>query len=374
MDKNKFYTKASLVVLIFLIKTVCAVNAEEISEEVTTNYRWSLGCLFPLSGKYSFLGDRALRGVRVAVESSEVGKFYKVVVKDTESSSSGVKNAFTEIFLEDKPSFVLGPIPSNQAVGINSLVNTNNTPTVVFPVLSGNLLKSSKFIKFYLPMGLQVKTIVDFAIGDLKLRKFGVLYPKTKVGEIVSENFVKLIRKNGGRVLYKSSYDAALRDIDTEIEWIKSYKIEALFIPDGATKSSVIVRRIISNRDITNIVFLGPSTWNSSSFLNFVADDIDGVLYKAVFTDFFYPESKDWIEFSELYRSLYNEKPGSFEFQVYKAARLFLPLGEGDLNYKLRNLSQADSDYLVDININGVDIHPKPMVFALENGKITRIK
>ena len=384
--------KNNYILLLCLFVSICFISIPSHSEELKNNvipnddnefvteqnfesenlYKWSIGCLLPITGKYSILGDKALRGLRVAVESSNTGSNYKIIVKDTESTLEGVKLGIKSIYSEITPSFILGPIPSIHARQSKEIINKYSSSTLIFPVFKDNSVNGKKFINFYLPVEMQIKKLADYATIDLNLKKFGVLYPNTKYGKTFYNNFSNHITKRGGKILYQGNYESNLNNIDVELEWLKAYDIEALLIPDGATKSSVIIKKIISDTDINNIIFLGTSNWNSNIFLNLVGRYLDGVLYKAIFIDYFSPRSKDWIEFSQIYQNIFNEKSGSFEFQIYKSVKLLMKYNGEDTFSNLKNLD--NSEFVVKERASGIDIYPNPKIYTIEEEKIIGIR
>ena len=75
-----------------------------------------------------------------------------------------------------------------------------------------------------------------------------------------------------------------------------------------------------------DVLFIGPSTWNSPVFLKLVGDEIDGFVYRAVFTDNLFFGDGDWEEFSTIYSGEYQDGPGVLEYQVYRAVLLLTSL------------------------------------------------
>src|SRR5581483_10612648 len=108
------------------------------------------------------------------------------------------------------------------------------------------------------------------------------------------EAFIKSVREYGGNIIYIGSYDPGSLDISGEIEWIKSRRLDAIFIPDSATHSAQLITRLRQEDSLRDLIFLGLNTWNSETFLKAVGTGTEGV----IFTDFFFPGSEGWIDFN----------------------------------------------------------------------------
>ncbi len=316
----------------------------------------SFGTILPLTGKYSSLGERSLRGIRTAVEHTDQFGNYHVFVKDSRSTAEGASAAYKQLVSETTPLFVVGPVPSNHVTAIEKSSLRINQPIAIFPIFK-NKTHRNNIVSFYLPIDAQVKTLVDFSLRDLKLKRFAVLSPDTGVGKLYAEKFSNYLKRNTGKIVYKGSYNPNLSDLDTHIKWIESYKVDAIFIPDSAKNSTFVIKNIIADDDITNVIFLGPNTWNSEIFYNLSKNDFDGIVHKIIFTDFIDKNSEDWINFSNHYKTLFNEKPGSYEYLVYLATLYFL---EKDLRREIVSTNNS--------------LTPKAYILTIDNGKIVRLK
>ena len=348
----------SLLTLLLILPFPAGSQTEEEIVEVEQPpkiYR-SFGTILPITGKYSKLGERSLRGIRTAVEHADQYGNYHVFVKDSASTAEGASTAYKQLISEINPLFVVGPVPSNHVLMIEKTNPSINQPIAIFPVIRSGAHRNN-IVSFYLPAESQVRSLADFSLRDLKLKKFAVLSPDTKVGRLYSKNFSVYVKRNGGRIIYDGSYNPDLSDLDTHIKWLESFNPEAIFIPDSAKNSTFVIKNIISDDDITNVIFLGPNTWNSEIFYSLSKDDFDGIVHKIIFTDFIDKNSEEWMDFSNLYKTLFNEKPGSYEYQVYLATLYFL---EKDLSRQIVSTNNT--------------LSPKAHILTITDGKIVRLK
>jgi branched-chain amino acid transport system substrate-binding protein len=378
-DQNLLTLLLLLFLLIFLSLSPfqdCVYSQESISpngsEKINSK---TLGCLLPLSGEYGSIGKKALKGVLAAAGVFGSDNGFQIVVKDY-SKGSGVREALEEIATKDGASVLIGPILSSSIKEISESVESLGIPTVVFP-LSQNVSQGNPYlIRFSYSLEKQARVLATYAVQDINIKTFGILYPRTELGGLFKEAFIKSVRESGGNITYIGSYDPGLLDISAEIEWIKSRHPNAIFIPDGATHSAELVMKLRQESNLRDLIFLGPNTWNSQAFLKTVGVETNGI----VFTDFFFPGSKQWVDFNIKFRAAFNEDPGFLEYQVYEAVSLILhvlrtPLQKRE-DIKERILAFRDNP-LFDITENideSLEISPKPLILTLRNRQIVKVK
>ena len=339
------------------------------------------GCLLPLGGEYELVGKRALRGVLTATDLFYSGSNLQVVVKDTGSDPNKIRKSLEEMVTEEEVSFVIGPIESASVDSASEGAESLRVPTVVFP-LSERISPDNRYIiKFSYSVEKQSEVLAAYAVQEIGIKTFGILHPKTRLGELFKDSFVKSVKRSGGEVTYIGSYDSKLTDISSEFEWIKSIQPAALFIPDGASRSGELIMRLKQHVTLGNLLFLGPNTWNSEAFLRTVGGQADGIIFRVLFTDYFFTGAQEWIDFKDRFKSLYNnEEPGFLEYQVYEAVRLILSVLKTPIETReeiMERLKVEGNNQLFSIiqDTNGsLEISPKPLILTVKQGYILKIK
>jgi ABC-type branched-subunit amino acid transport system substrate-binding protein len=339
----------------------------------------TFGCLLPLNGKYKIVGEKALRGILTAAELAGAGSEYRIVVKDIGDSQAKLSSALASLTAIKDLSFIVGPIPSKFISAVSPAVDSSKIPTVVFPISGSETAGGPYIIKFYYPLEEQARTLASFAVSELGVRSFAVLYPATSLGEGMKNEFIKSLRSRGGNIVYEGSYDNQQRDIGDEVKWIASSGAHGVFIADGAGASAEIIFQLKKAGGLSDVLFLGPSTWNGSLFLDLTGSQIDGFVYRAVFTDFFIYGSAEWSAFSKQHESRFDGPPSFLEYQSYLAVRLLLSTaddnspGGGGLMEKLLSL-QKDRRYRVKKDKSGsLQISPRYLILSVAKGELSEI-
>jgi len=339
-----------------------------------------IGCLLPLSGKNEKLGNSALRGIFAAIESAKDNKYsFQVIIKDFEEDPVKLRKALYELVNEDNISLLIGPLPSSFAKDVFTTISTLKIPTLIFPVSNNLAPESPYFIKYSFPIELQTQILAKYAIDIVKIDNFGVLYPKTAIGELFKTSFVRNVKSFGKVVKHVASYNPNLSDIDTEIEWLSLVSPQGIFIPDSASRSREIMMKLKNKLYIGDTLFMGPNTWNSGSFTKDLGHRIDAEIFKVLFTDYFYPRSPAWVNFNKHFQSVIGEDAGFFEFQVYQGVSLILGKlkeAQGSRSLLLNSIIAGanNPEFSITMTKYGtIEISPKPLLLTIKNGEIINL-
>ena len=372
-----------ITIIVFLFFNSITLYSQEINrdnkieDEIIS--KSTIGCILPLSGENLILGEKALRGVESAMSLTELGSTYEIFVKDINNNELNILNSYTDLVVNNNPSFVIGPIRSNAVKTVSKVVTKHKMPTITFPVYRDSSESSPYLVKFYYPIDDQVTYLADYSIKTLKLRNFAILYPKTKLGKRFKEKFVNYSQRLGARIVHTGSYDLDISDIDVEISWIKSFKPDAILIPDYPSRSAKIIKKILSDKNYLNVLFLGPNSWNSKAFAESAGEEIDGLLHKAIFTDFLLIGSDDWKDFYNYYTDKFNNTPTLYEYQIYQATKMFLSESKKTKNKRYKLITnimnqRGKGRYIVRKSKYGLEVYPKPFLISLEDKKLVKLQ
>lgn len=337
-----------------------------------------IGCLLPLSGRYKQVGDKALKAILSAAGRGPSPGGYKIIVKDIGSDGQNLPAALGELLSVSGLSFIIGPLPSIYAGAVTEQAGRMKVPVIVFPVSESESWGGPYAVKFFYSLEEQTKALSTYAARELGARTFGVLYPETETGRELAELFREAATGSGGKIVYEKGYPPGNRGLSGETEWIASINPDSIFIPDGAAASAELIIRLKQNPRLSGVLFLGPATWNSPSFLKLAGGRIDGFVYRAVYTDFFHFGDGDWARFSRDFETEHGEKPGSFEYQVYSGVSLMLRAagegGDGEALLKALNALASSPEYTSKRdNTGSLQISPRPRILSVSRGEIIDI-
>ena len=334
--------------------------------------RYTIGCLLPLSGPYRLYGNKALSGVELALNkfSSQNSSFHiKVIIKDTESDPVKTVRAVKELF-DEKVAVIIGPIIMAEPAAQEA--QDNGVPIITL-TQKGNITSIGDWVfrNFLTPVE-QAKALVSYAVEELHLNRFAILYPDENYGKTFMNLFWDEVIAFGGRVTGVESYNSAhtdfsdvikklvglyyevpehLKIIDPEADEEKQEKAEAIvdfdavFIPDAPKKAGLIIPQLAFN-DVTDIYLLGTNLWHSDSLIEMARQYVQD----AIMPDSFFAESasEEVMDFVGTFQKTFHRKPEFIEAVAYDTAMiLFQTVSSPDIRFRsdLKNKLKTLSDF-----------------------------
>ncbi len=329
-----------------------------------------IGCLLPLTGKYSVFGQRALTGIQLAVEelSEKYSRELKVHIIDTQADPDMTMEGVRQLHQKNVAG-IIGPLLMEGEAGkeaerlkIPMIALTQKTD---FP-LQGDYL----FANFITPE-MQVQVLGNYIFSKLGIKKVAILYPDEKYGIKYMELFLGIAEEYGGEIVGIEPYDGKKTDFTVPIQRItgeafpvpgsiKSARLnsgsvgdteedqvqntiedddetplskrkktgsktknyfEALFIPDSPSRVNLILPQLAFN-DARGIYLIGTNLWHDENFLK----GAKGYNKKVIIPDGFLYSSQNPAtrDFSEKFESLFNQKPQFLEAISYDTASILL--------------------------------------------------
>ncbi len=311
----------------------------------------AIGVLLPLSGRYAAFGERVKRGMELAMETYRPTIPVRFIFRDTAGDATIAAQQVAELTISDQVIGMAGPLVGNAAEGAVRRADQERTPLLTLSQRDGLAASSLYVFRNSLTPELQVRTLLDYAVQQRGLTRFGILYPKNHQGSRFAELFRQEVWQRGGEVVAEQSYqtdqtdfrvqvrllqgldpnapdeeDTAVRqDATTEtiVEDEEPPPFDALFVPDYADRISLIAPQI-AFYGLEDIQLLGTNGWNDNELPRLARQFVEN----AVFTDSFflhspYPFVKDFVAD---YTTRFGEEPTILEAQGYDVAGILLTL------------------------------------------------
>lgn len=272
-----------------------------------------IGCLLPLSGAAQRFGERSLRGVRLVFGQDSDA----LVVKDTGGDPEAASRMFEELSNDPSVLAVIGPLRGEDAVAVAPLAERVRLPLLLLS--PRDRLDGTFALQAGMTRSGQVRTLLDYAIDKVRLRRFGVVYPNDPYGKEFLSAFRSEVERRGGAMVGIDAYPPTAKSLTAEVgtvrKWREAGNVEAVFLPDTAVMAGKFAAEL--QRQMPDITLLGVHGWES------LADhsNLNGIL----FTDGFYAGSAraETREFVEHFQQIYDgQTPGVLEAQAYDAALL----------------------------------------------------
>ena len=345
------------------LSLIASINRSEVKKD-------TIGCLLPLSGKYAVFGQRALKGIQLAIQdlSRLHGSNFHVLVKDTGSDPHKAVSALEDL-AQQKVIGILGPLLTveeagarAQELGIPLIALTQKKE---FPQ-SGDYL----FSNFITPE-MQVQALGSYAFRDLGIHKVAILYPDERYGKKYMDLFWDVADEYGVDVVGVEAYQGGETDFTLPIQKLtgeiypvppelqKKFALQdgkmaldggdsmesdpsgkketesrdslipseekididfqAVFIPDSASRLNLLLPQL-AFYDAKGMVLLGTNLWHDESLLK----GTRGYNRNAVITDGFFGASSRpaTANFEKEFLDLYQENPGFLEAVSYDTVKI----------------------------------------------------
>ena len=178
-----------------------------------------LGCVLPLSGRYEVFGQRALKGVELAVyqAGSHMGLSppVQLLVRDSGSDPQIAKKAVQEL-ADQGVAAIIGPMTGGSAPLAEA--QEKGVPIIALSQKSGVTETGAYVFRNFLTPEMQVDAVVSHAAQQLGCRRFAVLYPDEAYGETFFHQFWDQVLARGGRIVGAESYDPDQTDFAEPIK------------------------------------------------------------------------------------------------------------------------------------------------------------
>jgi ABC-type branched-subunit amino acid transport system substrate-binding protein/TolA-binding protein len=334
-----------------------------------------LGVILPLTGKRAVVGQQVLQGIQLALnQQGALGKQkVELVVRD---SATGVSLTRIMDDLAGDPTVagILGPVLSDEVKEIVPLVDKYQISVFTPTASSEGLAEMSPYIfRNALTRKIQARFLADYAVNELNLNRFAILYPVESYGIEFRKMFKREVESLGGQVVTTVAYDRTQTDFrpqilelggitddkleklilqnnfnegetpgfggqeglsrpvvdmghwnNDKIENLKAsleLKYDAIFIPGFFDKVGLIVPQLVFY-NIDNVTLLGGSGWNSPKLIESAGSYIrDGLFVDGFFKDSSRPEVKKFVA---AFKSTFGKEPTLHSAQAYDGANIMI--------------------------------------------------
>ncbi|MBF0200866.1 MAG: penicillin-binding protein activator [Desulfamplus sp.] len=291
--------------------------------------RNKIGCILPLSGKYAVFGQKALRGIEMALGdlTRRYGDGISIVIKDSQSRDDRAVECVDELAVENVAA-IAGPMITASAA--SSRAQEKGIPMICMTQKSEVINAGDYIFCNFLTPEIQVNGLLNHAFYLLGIRRFGVIHPENRYGITHMEHFVRIAEEMGGEVAAIESYDQDKMDFGDIVK--KMVRIlgkpspsggqkSAVFIPESPSKLALILPQF-AYHDRGDIHLLGTNLWHTPLLIKESGDYIKN----AVITEGFFQGSRrpEPARFSSSFTMLYKEAPGFIEAIAYDTVYILM--------------------------------------------------
>lgn len=279
-----------------------------------------------LTGETATFGVSTDEGVKLALDGINarggvLGRQIRLVVEDDQSKAEGAVTAVQKLLTQDKVVAVIGEVASSRSLAAAPLCMRARVPMLSPSSTNPRVTQVGDFIfRSCFTDRFQAAAMANFAMGELKLKKFAVLFDvKSDYSVGLREFFEEAVKKNGGEIVSDKSFGAGDIDFSAQLTDIKAANPDAVYVPGYYTEVGLICRQA-RERGIS-VPLMGGDGWDSDKTAEIGGQAING----CYFTNHYSPDEKrpEVAAFVEAYKKKYGGKvPDAMAVTGYDAMNL----------------------------------------------------
>jgi len=189
--------------------------------------RFSIGCVLPITGPYSTFGNQALMGIELALDEFNTQPNVnpiQLIIKDSKGDPNEAARAVESLSIEHSVIGIIGPLITSESAAIKA-------QSLEVPIMTltqkPDITKLGDYVfRNFLTPSLQVQAIVAYAVQELGIKKFAILYPEERYGISFMNRFWDELILHGAEIVAIESYGLDQTDFADDIK-----KLVGLYYP-----------------------------------------------------------------------------------------------------------------------------------------------
>lgn len=315
-----------------------------------------LGCLLPLSGPFSIYGEEVLKGIELGLGmrwDQTAQTRLELLIRDTKGEPEEALAALENLVIDEKIMAIIGPVSSKTAMAVAKKAQEMGVPIIALTQREGIVEEGEMIFRNFLTPSQEVEGLLDVAMGQMGLKRFGILYPDNAYGRYCMNLFWDRLDDLGGTVTAVESYGVDDTDFADQIKKMVGLyyprpasllqklddmktpedeeeliypeepqpiiNFDAIFIPDSFQRVAMIAPQLAFH-DVLGVQLLGTSAWQSPKLVEMAKDYIQGALFCSGFVGD--SEEPGVRVFVEEYRENFDADPSILAANGYDTIRL----------------------------------------------------
>lgn len=340
-----------------------------------------IGMVGPLTGDYATYGQSVRNGVQTAIDEINEkggvnGLTLQLVAEDSKGDSTEAANAIQKLIDQDKVTAIVGAVLSGETATVAPIAQDFGVLMITPSSTAPGLADTGDYIfRNVITDDVQARQMAEYAVSELGLEKFAVLYANNDYGVALKDNFTAKAEELGATIVAVESYLDRDEDFRAQLTKIGD-KAEALYIGGYYTEASKIAQQ--AKRQGIEARLLGADGFYSGKFVELGGDAVEGALFTAGF--YSGDTSEDIQSFVSNYKQMYEEEPDMFAANAYDTMKIVAQALEKSGNDRdaLKAEMAAVKDYpgvtgKTSFAANGEALK-EVIILKVENGRFSRAR
>lgn len=215
--------KTTIWVFAIAIIAIMSLTACKPQQELT------IGVIGPLSGPAAFTGSNLQEGALLAERQLEEQGFeVNLIFEDSIGDTAKAVTGFQKLSTTEQPDAY---IIATGAEAIAPLAEENKVPIIATITSASGIPQMGEYtFRYFTYADSDAPIVAEYAIDELKLETFAVLFTETAYGFSYDSAFTTSVETNGGEVLIHESFPFANHDFRTSLLKIADKHPDAIYI------------------------------------------------------------------------------------------------------------------------------------------------
>ncbi|OFV87484.1 MAG: hypothetical protein A3J75_03515 [Acidobacteria bacterium RBG_16_68_9] len=204
----------------------------------------------------------------------------ELAVRDTGSDPKIAARLFRALAADPTVLAVVAPVGAKEAEALAPLADQLRVPLLLLAHAVG---VEGQFVVSVAESLLQeqARILVDHAIGTLRAKRLGVLYPNDESGRTLARLFRDAAQRRGASIVGAKGYTPGKPGFSIEIaeveRWTKDGQLDALMLADQTASAIALGAALRSAHP--GLALLGTDAWNDPARIAERAADVEGVVF-----------------------------------------------------------------------------------------------
>lgn len=227
-----------------------------------------LGVLLPLSGRLAAVGQRLLRGMRLALDGQTV-----LVVRDTAGEATTARQLIGELAGEGVIG-VVGPVERVVGAAAVEVAKDLKVPLIRLSVEDDTGLGGRWALRAFVSRRNELRALVARCQQD-GMTRFAVLHARSGRSVALAELFGQQVRALGAKLVARQGYADGTKTLQKAAKALRAKRFDAVFVADKPGAAALVLRflarediwtrgtrkKVTSAGDVRYVQILGPAGW-----------------------------------------------------------------------------------------------------------------
>lgn len=276
-----------------------------------------------LTGNTASFSKSTLMGIEMAFEEArEQGLNLELLVKNNSGVAEKAVENMNAIVEDSEVYAVLGEVSSAMSLTVAPIAQQAGVPMITPTSTNPRVTEVGDYIfRICFIDPFQGFVMAKFAREHLKLNKVAVLKDRqSDYSKGLADFFTNTFKSLDGEVVMDEVYKSGDRDFKVQLEQIRKFQPEAIFLP-GYYRDVAMIARQARNMGI-QAQFLGGDGWDSDKLFEIGRDAVNG----GYFSNHFALEKSDEPaqKFIQAFRTKHKRNPDGLAARGYDAANILI--------------------------------------------------